>query len=645
MCGIVGISSRDPVSEVRLQAATAGLRHRGPDGEGVFLSADARVGLGHTRLAIIDLSDAGRQPMQSADGRYTLVFNGEIYNFRELKRELQAKGVALHTRSDSEVLLQGYIRWGVGVLERLNGIFALAIYDSETRDLFLARDQLGVKPLYYCETPAGVAFASEIKALQQIIDIPPELDVAALSRYLTYLWCPGEQTPLKAVKKLEPGFAMVVRQGMVQRRWRYWALPEYAPRSGWSARDCADELAGLLSACVERQMVSDAPLGAFLSGGLDSTAVVAAARRTAPGIQCFTIDADGDDGDAADLPYARKAAEALGVDLHEIRVGPAEMCAGVADMVEILDEPLADPASLNVLFISQLARSNGIKVLLSGAGGDDLFTGYRRHALLALDPLISAAPVWLRRWPSQLLGERGGGSTLSRRLAKAADLLEQGRTERVTGSFVWGPRGAALRLLSREARAELGQEEPSDVFGQFLSHEQRLSAIEQCLLLEKRFFLGDHNLTYTDKMAMAASVEVRVPFLDLELVKFAAEVPTAWKLHNLKPKWILQQSQRGIVPDACIDRPKTGFGAPLRSWMRGGLKPLAGELLSPEAIRARGLFDPVEVERLRRADEEGRVDGAYTLLALMCIELWCRRFLDEPIRDTLAEPPRPVPVH
>ena len=649
MCGIVGISSRTQVDRAALEAAVSALKHRGPDGEGVFLDATGRVGFGHTRLAIIDLSTTGAQPMRSRDGRYTITFNGEIYNFPELKAELMARGCRFKGHSDTEVLLEGFAVHGDIILEKLNGIFAFAIHDGVTGEIFIARDQMGVKPLYYLESADGVVFASEIKALLHLLDQPGGIDASAIAKYLTFLWCPGEQTPLEGVKKLEPGSAMLLRDGLVIRRWTYWTPPRYRPRHDWTAGECADELRTLVDQCVERQMISDAPLGAFLSGGLDSSAVVAAASRRAPGLQCFTIDAGtGEGGTTDDLPYARMVAAHLNVKLHEVRVDARMMADELMKMVHILDEPLADPACLNVLFISRLAREHGVKVLLSGTGGDDIFTGYRRHTALAFDPLWSAVPASVRAGLASATAQAGRGSTFGRRISKTFGAAAHQGNRRIATTFGWGKYGIAIELLSEDIRASLTQDDIYRPLDAVLATTTDLPAIEKCLALEKRFFLADHNLTYSDKMAMAAGVEVRVPLLDLELLEFAARIPVGWKHHDLTPKWIFKKSQTGILPRSVINRPKTGFGAPLRVWMRDGLRDMTEELLSPRVVKARGLFDPRAVARLRGANDRDECDGSYTLFSLMCVELWCRDFLDagpnagqgESSRRTVAEGPQ-----
>jgi asparagine synthase (glutamine-hydrolysing) len=628
MCGIVGFARHARGDAMSLPDALKTLARRGPDDTGCFESHSGMVGLGHTRLSIIDLSVGGHQPMRSADGRYTITYNGEIYNYRELRAELLALGVLFRGDSDTEVLLEGMARQGPEFLRRLNGIFAFAIHDAVSDEVLIARDPLGVKPLYFAETPSGFIFASEIKALLSLADVARDIDVSALRRYLTFLWCPGEKTLFSAVKKLAPGTAVTIRNGRAAETWNYWRPPAYAPRRDWTWRDCAAQLRETVDRCVARQMVSDVPVGAFLSGGLDSSSVVAAARAQAPDIMCFTIDAGQEEGAVDDLPYARSVAKALNVELKEVRVDAQTLWERLIEMPYILDEPLADPACLNVLFISELARQHGVKVLLSGAGGDDLFTGYRRHTALAFDSLWQGLPAGARSALASVSKGMSGHSALLRRMKKviASGALDGDR--RIASTFAWGALGLPDELLAPDLRAEV---EAESVFGpleDLLHQSPGLPPIEKCLLLEQRFFLADHNLTYTDKMSMMASVETRVPLLDIELVEFAATIPVEWKLRGLTPKWILKQSQVGRLPTSTIFRPKTGFGVPLRNWLHNEMRDVAAELLSPATVRARGLFDPAAVERLRTADARGEVDGAYTLLSLMCVELWCRSFVD-----------------
>jgi asparagine synthase (glutamine-hydrolysing) len=530
------------------------------------------------------------------------------------------------------VLLQLYLAEGEKMLTRLNGIFAFAIWDKHNRSLFVARDAMGVKPLYYAETPAGFAFASEIKALLFLIPAVRELDIPALHRYLSFLWCPGEGTPLSSVRKLLPGEAMVVRGGKVVRRWNWYELPIFrGVTGGLTEEDAVVGTAEGLRRAVNRQLVADVPVGAFLSGGLDSSAVVAFAREQAPGIRCFTIETVGgqEAGMADDLPYARRVAQHLGVPLDVISTDAGRMAAEVEGMVAQLDEPLADPAPLNVLYISRLARENGIKVLLSGAGGDDLFTGYRRHVAVNYERYWKWLPCRVRSGLEQTTNGLDQRRPLFRRLTKLLSGAGLEGDARLANYFLWTKESQLLKLYTPEFRMQLGQEKASAPMLEFLkSLPESVSPLDRMLALEQRFFLTDHNLTYTDKMSMATGVEVRVPFLDPDLVEHAARVPIEMKQRGRVGKWVLKKAMEPYLPRDVIYRPKSGFGAPLRRWVRHELRPLIGDLLSSESLKRRGLFEPKAVLRLIAQNDSGEVDAAYTLLSLLSIEIWCRAYVD-----------------
>lgn len=636
MCGIVG--GWGPEALAGVERAVDRLGHRGPDDRGVYRDPAGDIALGHTRLAILDLSEAGHQPMLSADERTVLVFNGEIYNFRNLRAELERGGVVFRGHSDTEVVLQLYMRDGVGMLSQLNGIFALALYDRERGELLLARDALGVKPLYYCGqthngSRKGFAFASEIKALPPMLPAGQwTIDPDSIQRYLSFLWCPGENTPAREVRKLLPGHAMTFKQGRIERTWAWYELPARRGVSGsLDRRTAVEAVTDGLRTAVHRQLVADVPVGAFLSGGLDSSAIVAFAQERVPDLRCFTIDAGGGDGEADDLPYARRVATHLGVPLDVVRVDASRMAADLEAMVIQLDEPLADPAPLNVLYISRLAREQGIKVLLSGTGGDDLFTGYRRHLAVRMESAWSWLPAPARAGLGTLsarLDQRGALGRRARRLfANAGGSAD----DRLTGYFAWIDQQDLTALYSSDLRAAVAGLRADQPMQDFLEGiPPGPTRLERMLTLEQRFFLGDHNLIYTDKMSMAAGVEVRVPFLDRDLVELAARIPGRYKQRGRTGKWVLKKAMEPYLPRDVIYRPKTGFGAPLRRWMRHDLRELLGDLLSQESLRRRGLFDPVAVQRLVADNDAGRRDASYTLLSLLCIEIWCRAFLDGP---------------
>jgi asparagine synthase (glutamine-hydrolysing) len=641
MCGIVGMWMRRD-SGSSLAKSLDAIAHRGPDGRGEYRDERSGVALGHVRLAIIDLSPAGAQPMASDDGQVVLVFNGEIYNFRELRAELEARGVTFRGHSDTEVLLCLYLADGLAMLPRLNGIFAFAVYDSRSEELLLVRDALGVKPLYYFESVAGVAFASELKALSALTDLGTTLDLPAIQRYVSFLWCPGDGTPFAGVRKLPPGEFMTISAGRIVERRRWYTLPQCrATSERIGAKDAAVSIQHALRRAVQRQLVADVPIGAFLSGGLDSSAVVAFAREQVSDVRCFTIDlaGGGDAGETNDLPYARRVAQHLGVSLDVVHVDSVRMAGDIERMVWQLDEPLADPAPLNVLYICELARSAGIKVLLSGAGGDDLFTGYRRHLALRYERLWSWLPPVARTGllrATRRLDQRSG---FGRRLARLFAGADKSGDERLVSYFAWAQRDDLLPLYSAEMRAAVeGINAGQPMFDFLRGIPEDRTPMDRMLALEQRFFLADHNLVYTDKMSMAAGVEVRVPFLDTDLVELAARILDGLKQRGRVGKWVLKKAMETYLPRDVIYRPKTGFGAPLRRWMRYELRELLGDLLSEESLRRRGLFDPQAVQRLITDNDTGRRDAAYTLLSLMCIEIWCRRFIDS--RACAAASPR-----
>lgn len=654
MCGIVGFQGS--FGPDLLCAMTAAVAHRGPDGQGTMvLNGDngMATGLGHRRLSIIDLSACGAQPMCSAadagGGMQTglsLVFNGEIYNFGELRSELEAAGHVFRSQTDSEVLLHLYERDGLQMVDRLNGIFAFAIHDARAAgrphgvdrgSLFLARDHMGVKPLYYAETTRGFLFGSEIKALLEDRMLPREIDPVALHNTLAYLWSPAPRTMLAAVRKLEPGTALLVRDGRIAHRWSFYVMPYGGDPSSASEDDLAAELAERLRVAVRRQLVADVPVGAFLSGGLDSSAIVAMMRDLLPRetIPCFSIGFGSEsevEGNPNDLPYARRVAKHLGVDLHEIEVQAAAI-GRLPELVSLLDEPQADPAPINALMIAERARAMGIPVLLSGAGGDDLFGGYRRHWALSFEKHWA----WLPRVMRQGLqgaaqsAQVGAGQRRPalRRLAKMFANAGADPERRLVSYFLWSSETVRRALYTPEFGDRVASVDTAEPLLASLERipEER-DPLQRMLFLETRHFLADHNLNYTDRSGMAVGVEVRVPLLDLDLVEFATRVPTRFKQKGRVGKAIFKRAMEPYLPRDVIYRPKSGFGVPLRRWLRRELKPLVADTLNATALARRGIFDPTAVRRLIELNDRGKVDASYTIFALVSIELWCRRFLD-----------------
>lgn len=626
MCGIGGFMGRFPAELLtRMNEAQAS---RGPDDAGVhhetLPGGEGAIGLAHRRLSILDLSSAGHQPMWNDAGSFAVVYNGEIYNFRELRADLSAAGHRFKSNSDTEVLLALYAQHGPAMLERLEGIFAFAIWDKHDNSLFVARDPLGVKPLYWSQAPEGFLFASEIKAISAWGGLDRTLDTVALEHYVTYLYCPAPRTPLLSVRKLEPGQAMIVREGRIARHWRFYDLPYSQPTLPLSEKAAMEGLREALSAAVRRQMVSDVPVGAFLSGGLDSSAIVAYAREHAMGrLQCFTIAVDAQqqaaEGQPDDLPYAEAMAAHLGVDLHVVQAR-SDIVGMLDKMIYHLDEPQGDPAPLNVYMISQLARGHGIKVLLSGTGGDDIFSGYRRHAALAYERYWSWMPRTARSAVASGARALSAKGPIGRRLRKATAAMDLDENERIARYFCWIDPATSANLFGRHY--EVGQDPMLQALNEIPASAP---ALNKMLYLEGRFFLADHNLNYTDKMGMAASVEIRVPFLDRDLISFAARLPVELKQRGATGKWIFRQAMRGLLPDALIDRPKTGFGAPMRHWLRNDLREMVDAATGPGS-RLESVLDLKRLRALVEADRAGRIDAAYPIFGILAMESWMRQF-------------------
>jgi asparagine synthase (glutamine-hydrolysing) len=640
MCGIAGYSGRfDPAL---LAAMAHRLAHRGPDDAGLFSKPDAGVGLAHRRLSIIDLSPRGHQPLWDVRQRAAISYNGELYNYRELRAELVAQGFEFASDTDTEVLLNLYLRDGPGMLSRLNGMFAFAIWDAERRQLFVARDGLGVKPLYYATTPRGVVFASELKALLSEPSLDRELDPTAIASHVLYLWAPSPLTLLKRVRKLPPGHAFVAADGKIERLWRWYDLPYDQDIVPLSDAEAIEAVRAQLQVSVRRQMVADVPVGAFLSGGLDSSSVVAMARRAQPDarLACFTIGFDEkaarQEGMNEDLGYARLVAKHVGADLNVITVR-SQMIDQLETMLYHLDEPQADPAPINTLFIAQLARQHGIKVLLSGSGGDDVFSGYRRHFALQQEPLWQWLPHPLRAGLRSASDHVRPTRDWKRRVAKAFHYADREGDARIASYFYWIDPGVAEQTYSQRMRWSLFAADWHDPLAEALAElPASVRPLNRMLYLDGRFFLPDHNLNYADKIPMAAGVEVRVPLLDPELVALAARLPLHHKQRGRTGKWVLRKAIEPYLPAEVLRRKKTGFGAPLRNWLRGDLRPLVDDVLDEASLSRRGLFDPAEVRRLVEADRAQRTDAAYTVFALLCIELWMRIFVDRSAAGPLA---------
>lgn len=626
MCGIagaVGAFTRDEIAGAALRMA-----HRGPDDAGLWSNNDRTCHLAHRRLSIIDLSPAGHQPMWDESGTCVVVFNGEIYNYRELRRELEAAGCRLRGHSDTEVLVNLFRLRGPGFVRDLNGIFSLAIHDVSSGRTFLARDGFGVKPLYYARLSRGLVFASEIKALLPLAGVSGELDPLAIAGYLGLLYAPAPHTPVKSVRKWPAGLLGEILPNGEIREHVGFSRATMAAESGPAASP--EQLTEVFDRAVRRQLVSDAKIGAFLSGGIDSSAIVASAAAAGTALHCYTLRPReshvGRDAGAEDLPYAREVARHCGAELTELDVSVDDL-ASVDSLVGKLEEPQADPAALFTFLLSERARQDGHKVMLSGAGGDELFGGYRRHLSARAIPLWMWLPEGARAriagWAGNLTAER----PLTRRVGKLLSHLGEDEDGQVAGLNLWLSDAQLGGLLSEGMREALaGGGNLQAMRNQVRAMPAGLSALRKSLLLDQRNFLPDQNLNYSDKMGMAAGVEIRVPFLDDELVAFANALPDHQKCGWRGTKILLKQAFARRLPASLLRRPKQGFGVPLREWMQGPLGPRLDEYAASDRIRTQGAFDAEGLRRLIALNRSGKVDATYTLYAVLCVDSWIRQF-------------------
>jgi asparagine synthase (glutamine-hydrolysing) len=649
MCGIAGlVGDFVPGLIDQMNAAQA---HRGPDGSGVFESPRSQVALGHVRLAILDLSEQAAQPMTSEDGRFTLVFNGEIYNFRELRASLASTGLRQTSSGDTQVLLHGLIRWGAAFVERLNGMFTFAFWDDRERELLLARDPLGIKPVYYAEPQAGsLLFASEIKALCAHPDVRREPDFQTIQQHLTFCHSCSDRTALAGIRRLPPGSLLRwrARNSAVEIR-QYWR-PQFGGAAQHEDSTDVERLRSAVADATRRQLVSDVPIGSFLSGGLDSsliTAIAAAESGRDNPFRSYTITypAKSNRLDRAhdDAPYARKLGASLGLDFHEVEIGP-QITRLLPEIVYHLDEPIADPAAITCFLICRLAKEHGTKVLLSGQGADELFGGYPRYALLRtlswFDRIPRAARAGLAQCGNLLPGAVGGpvGATL-RRVKRVLREIHRSPDERFLAYCKSTADSTVRRIQSPAITHALGQfQADADCLRRMRTGG--FGEIDRFLERDLSVYLPNHNLLYTDKMGMAVGIEARVPLLDQELVEFGTSLSASQKLDPV-PKAILRRAARGIVPNEIIDRPKAGFGAPYRHWLRHDLGSMWNDLMGARAIEARGWFRPDAVQRLRNQSQTGRADYYMLQWALLTLEIWAQKFIDQNPAATAVRSQKP----
>jgi asparagine synthase (glutamine-hydrolysing) len=640
MCGICGVVGNPGENLIKRMLGT--MRYRGPDDEGSYSAATSngdRVALGHLRLSIIDLSPAGHGPMADQSGKIWLTYNGEIYNFKELRRELEQLGHRFQTDTDSEVIICAYLQWGYDCLSRLNGMFALGIWDSRDETLFLARDRIGIKPLYYANTPAGFAFASEVKALLAIPGMSPSVDLGALDQFMSFLWTPDPNTLFKDVFKLAPAHYLVYR-GHRAETFEYWDV-KFEEDYGPSESDWADAVRAQIARSVKAQMVSDVPLGAFLSGGLDSSSVVALmSGATNETITTYTFGFHNKDLRydiiEDDVKYARVVGEKFHTDYHEEFLDPQVMDL-LPKLVYHMDEPVADPAILTSYLICRAARER-LTVLVSGMGGDEVFAGYPRHLAVRLAEAYNLVPAFLTRpFVSALPGSRPGRfNALFRNTKKLARSAAMPARERYLGFGTYFTETEKASLYSGALASEAGKFDAYGAHRKYFDRVEGQHFVNQMLYVDLKTFLPCLNLTYTDKTSMAASMEVRVPLLDHELIELAARIPAELKLKRLTRKYILKRAAEAWLPHEIIHRKKAGFSAPIRAWLVRDLREAVEDLLSERNIRSRGYFEYSQVRRLIDDNLSGREDNSLKIFQLLTLELWHRAFIDAGIAVSAA---------
>ena len=644
MCGIAGLISLNP--ERRVGAMLKAVEHRGYDDEGVWSSASIdeegrQACLGHRRLAIIDTSSAGHQPMLSADGRFCVTFNGEIYNYRELRAVLEGRGRVFRTDTDTEVMLEAFAEWGVeGALAHLNGMFAFAVWDGLEQTLTLARDRLGVKPLFYAEVKTGdgesFAFGSEAKAVLASGLVRPELDLEGLNQQLTFLWTPDPHTLFKGVRRLPPAHVLTWRGGAVTVR-EWWDVSFDEVEEGRSETWWRERLSETLERVVGMEMVADVPLGSFLSGGVDSSVVTALMAKRGGGrrVSTYTVGIEEDDLRydiiPSDVPWARKVGRLLNADYHETMLRP-DVARLLPMLVRHLEMPVIDMAISSYL-VSKEARET-LTVMLSGMGGDEVFAGYPRQVAMSLAGVLDPVPSALRRPAMRavagaLPGGRPGRLTAplrnAKKFARSAALDFEAR---YMGFGTYFTDEAKRRLYTDEVRGAVGRADAYYLHRRYFERCAKAAPLNRLLYVDMKTFLPCLNLDYTDRTSMAATLEVRVPLLNHELVELAARMPPRLKLRGLRRKYILKKAAEGLLPRDVVWRKKAGFGAPIRAWLRGPLRPLVDEMLSEEVVRARGLFRPEEVRRVVESNLSGREDFGLHVLQLLTLEMWQREFLD-----------------
>lgn len=632
MCGLAGFSGFTNNVELAW-AANKTQQHRGPDNQSVW--NDEFIAFAHQRLSIIDLNEAANQPF--VKGQLVIVFNGEIYNYKELQKKLHLeKGVEFITSSDTEVVLEMFDHYGIAAINQLTGMFVFAIYNQDTKALFIARDHFGIKPLFYTEINGAFAFSSELKALVKIAGFNKTINPKSLVSCLNYLWVSGNETMFNSCQKLPPAHYLTYNYAEKNVKInRYWELDDQLKKDTNNEKEVIDEVANTIESSVQRHMVADVPVSSFLSGGLDSSLIAVLAKKENKQLSTYTIATLEKDKKVEQMPddekYAAIVADTFQLDHHVIQISP-DIINEFPKMVSTLDEPIGDPAAINTYLICKAAREKGVKVLLSGMGADEIYFGYRRQKAMMMALKYNKLPDFIKNTTARIVKTLpvkvfGRGFKAGRWAKRFISFATLPIDEAYRRSYSYYDANQLKELLkeSYQSAVETIKQEHKILF----ESKYKGDLVNQICNTDLQMFMLGLNLTYTDRASMAASVEVRVPFIDRQVVTSAMQIPSRFKIKEGISKYILKKAAERCLPEKIIYRPKAAFGAPIRAWISNDLRSMVDELLSEENINKRGFLNYPGVKKIIETDRRGEEDNAYQIYQLLTLELWCREYLDK----------------
>ena len=632
MCGIAGILNLEKGNPGRPELLEGMLRtiiHRGPDEDGTLI--DGELAMGMRRLSIIDLAD-GKQPIQNEDGRYSVILNGEIYNYIELRNDLQSRGHKFRTNSDTEVIVHLFEEYGEGCVEHLRGMFGFAIWDHQQHELFIYRDRLGIKPLYYVvDTNRRLIFGSEIKSLLTLPDVTAEIDHAALNEYLSLKYVPAPRTLFKGIRSLPPGHMIRVCDSKVEIK-QYWDLSFAKKQEFANEEECVEALLEKLRESIRLRLRSDVPFGAFLSGGLDSSIIVALmSERLDQPVNTFSAGFSGADGQD-ELPYARQVAEKFGCNHHEVLIGADDFLSLADKVMWHLEQPISDQATVATHMVARLARQH-VKMVLTGEGGDELFAGYARYVGEGYSTTAKWMPRPLRGLACTAISKLPG---LRRQKIALHALMQNDEVSRFSNWFPLFNGDLKSKVVTEQLKPMMTN--AVDSIAEHLAKCDGKSPLERMLYVDSKLWLPDYLLLRGDKLTMANSIEGRVPLLDHELVEFACGLPDEMKLNGKTRKYLLKKVGERLLPKEIIYRKKQGFPIPIHNWLRNEAKEMMHDLLSPQSLADRGLFDPKVVSQLMASHVSGYADHSTELWGVMSIELWMKNFVDADHTPDVKQP-------